>query len=277
MKKFVFLLLLSGCLFAQEKFKLEKLWETTNDLKISESVLLNNKTSEIYVACINGAPTLKNNKGFIAKISLDGKIIKKEWAVGLNAPKGMVIKGGSLFVNDIDRVGEFDLKTGELIKFYPIEGALFLNDMAVDKNGVIYISDSHTSLIHKLDNGKTSVFLEETKNPNGMLIEGDNLYIGTMRESSILVVDLKTKKIVKSIKTDTGVDGLKKVSNTEYLISDWNGKTYIKTEDGKTYNLLDTTEKKVNSADFEFIKGMNLLLIPTFFDNKVAAYKLVKK
>jgi hypothetical protein len=39
--------------------------------------------------------------------------------------------------------------------------------------------------------------------------------------------------------------------------------------------ILDTMPVKVNCADFEFIKEKNLLIIPTFTDNRVMAYQLI--
>jgi hypothetical protein len=38
--------------------------------------------------------------------------------------------------------------------------------------------------------------------------------------------------------------------------------------------LIDTTNQKINSADIEYIEGKQILLIPTFFDNRVVAYQV---
>jgi hypothetical protein len=38
--------------------------------------------------------------------------------------------------------------------------------------------------------------------------------------------------------------------------------------------LLDTTPVKANAADIEFIISKKLLLVPTFSDNRVVAYKI---
>jgi hypothetical protein len=36
----------------------------------------------------------------------------------------------------------------------------------------------------------------------------------------------------------------------------------------------DSTEKKINTADLYFAKELDLLLVPTFFDNQVVAYQI---
>ena len=46
------------------------------------------------------------------------------------------------------------------------------------------------------------------------------------------------------------------------------------TASGKVIVLIDTTSSKINSADLEYIKTKKLLLIPTFFDNRVVAYEV---
>jgi len=59
-----------------------------------------------------------------------------------------------------------------------------------------------------------------------------------------------------------------------YLISDWSGRTDYVTAKGDVHMLLNTAEQKVNAADIEYIPEKQLLLIPTFFDNRVVAYEL---
>ena len=46
------------------------------------------------------------------------------------------------------------------------------------------------------------------------------------------------------------------------------------TASGKIIVLIDTTASKINSADLEYVQSRRLLLIPTFFDNRVMAYKV---
>ena len=41
--------------------------------------------------------------------------------------------------------------------------------------------------------------------------------------------------------------------------------------------LLDTRDEKINNADIAYNKESKMLFVPTFFDNRVVAYKLVKQ
>jgi len=258
--------------------QLIKKWETKPDLKVSESVLYDESRDILYVSCINGMPTEKNGKGFIAKVTLKGEIKVLKWVTSLNAPKGMGISKERLFVTDIDRVVEIDIKSGKILNQYPVIEAKFLNDITVDGSGNIYVSDSSAknSAIYKISKGKISEWLRtnEIIQPNGLYVEGDRLLVGSFKHGTLLAINLSDKKITTIANASTGIDGVKPDGKGNYIVSDWKGKTLFITKSGKVSILLDTTDAKINSADIEFIKSKNLLLIPTFFDNRVSAYEL---
>jgi hypothetical protein len=45
-------------------------------------------------------------------------------------------------------------------------------------------------------------------------------------------------------------------------------------EEGQRWEVLNTREEKINAADIDYILRDNLLLVPTFFDNRVVAYEV---
>ena len=87
-----------------EQTKINKLWETTNDLKNPESVAYVPEQNVLFVSNINGKPTEKDQNGFISKVSpSNGNISELNWVTGLNAPKGFTISNNNskLYVSDI--------------------------------------------------------------------------------------------------------------------------------------------------------------------------------
>ena len=68
--------------------KINKSWETPNDLKNPESVAYAPEQNVLFVSNVNGKPTQKDQNGFISKVS-NGSIIELNWVTGLNAPKGI--------------------------------------------------------------------------------------------------------------------------------------------------------------------------------------------
>ncbi len=59
-------------------------------------------------------PLTKDGNGFLSKISPDGKMITAEWVKGFNAPKGLGLVGGTLYVADIDELVAVDIAKGEI-------------------------------------------------------------------------------------------------------------------------------------------------------------------
>jgi DNA-binding beta-propeller fold protein YncE len=116
-------------------------------LKNPESVIYSPKQDILFVSNIDGKPNEKDQKGFISKVSpSNGNIIELSWITGLNAPKGMAIYNNTkLYVSDITDLVEIDITNGKIIKRFNAPGSVFLNDVASDNHGNIYVSDTGTN------------------------------------------------------------------------------------------------------------------------------------
>ena len=260
-------------LFANaQEHQLVKKWETDTLLKVPESALYDAANKIIYVTNIDGQPWEKDNKGSVGKVGLDGKIITVDWVTGFNAPKGMGLYKNNLYVADVDKVGVIDIKKGALIQTIPVAGAEGLNDLTVDKKGVVYVSDSKTKKIHRIENGQVSTWLENLKGPNGVLIDGDNLYILDAGGLYKVEKDKALTKLADGMEAST--DGLEHVTGKDYLVSCWIGTVYYVKGDGSKQLLLDTREQKSNTADIGYDAKNRVVYVPTFFKNKIVAYEL---
>ena len=264
--------LLATFLFASAQHKLEKKWETDSTLKVPESVLYDAGNKVLYVSNIDGNPNDKDGKGSIGKVGLDGKIIAVDWVSGLNAPKGMALVKNQLWVADVDRVVAIDIKTGQIKMQVPVEGAKFLNDVAADGEGSVYVSDSETKKVHKINNGKSTVFLENLEGPNGLLVHNKDIYV---LDNGML------KKVGKGKSLETiasglegHTDGIEHVSNNEFIVSAWRGVIYYVKSDGSVEKLLDTRDQNINSADIGYDAANRIVYVPTFFRKSVVAYQL---
>ena len=134
-----------------EHTKINKLWETTNDLKNPESVAYAPKQNVMFVSNVNGNPTQKDQNGFISKVlPSNGNIIELNWVTGLNAPKGVAISNNNsrLYVSDITDLVEIDIDNRKINRFNA-PGSVFLNDVVSDNQGNIYVSDTITNTIYK--------------------------------------------------------------------------------------------------------------------------------
>lgn len=252
--------------------RLEKVWET-DGLKTPESVLYDSENDVIYVANINGDPTAKDGNGFISILESGGKIKTLEWITGLNAPKGMAIFKGKLYVSDIDVLVEIDIKQGKITNRFPAKNAVFLNDVTACMDGKIFVSDSRAVKIYVLENNELKLWMEGKpfENPNGLMAQKGKLYVG---DNNIFEVDMKTKQVTTLITEAGGVDGLEKDNDGNFVFSNWPGKVFIH-KNGKTIKLMDTTAQESNTADIDYDLKHDLVLVPTFFKNQVIAYKIV--
>lgn len=254
--------------------KLVKKWETPPELMVPESVCFDSAAMVLFVSNINGKPTDKDGNGFISKLSPDGKILELRWVTGLNAPKGMGIYKRKLFVTDIDRVAEIDLESMKILRFYEFPEAKFLNDIAIDHNGTVYISDMMATRIYRIYESISEIWLDDTTltYPNGLFIEGKQLLIGC---NKIIRAGISDKKITVWLDNTGSIDGLEGTGEGRYLFSDWQGNVFLAGTDKRIEKILDTSLAGINAADIEFIPSMKLLLIPTFNDNRVMAYELI--
>ena len=264
-------ILLYGTAQSQEK-KLVKKWETDTILKVPESVRFDRINKVLYTANIDGEPWGKDGKGSIGKVGLDGKIIASEWVTGLNAPKGMGIHAGKLYVGDVDVVVVIDIANGKIIQRIAVEGAHGLNDVSIDAKGAIYVSDSKTKKIHRIEKGKSTVVQENLKGPNGVLAVGSDLYL---TDAGGLYKAEKTGALTLIADgMEGGTDGIEAVGNGDFIVSCWAGSIWYVHADGKKDHLLDTREQKINSADIGYDPATKTVYVPTFFKNNVVAYTL---
>jgi hypothetical protein len=275
-----FLLPASGISQDTEPFqseKLTKLWSTPDILTTSESVCYDKEKKLFYVSCINGNPTEKDQNGFIALVSLSGDVIMLNWVEGLNAPKGMGIFEGKLYVTDIDQIVEIDIEKASVLKKYPVDRAEFLNDITIDPDGNVYVSDMSTNKIHRLHKGVVETWIddEQLKSTNGLFYEDKEILAGT--KSGIYSIRIEDKRIWHLVKDTGGIDGLESDGTGNYIISDWMGKVQRVGPDMDPEILLNTSNKGINAADIEYIIDRNMLLVPTFSDNRVTAYELIEK
>jgi sugar lactone lactonase YvrE len=191
--------------------------------KTPESVLYDKTHDRLIVSNMNGAPDAVDVNGYLSLVSRDGQFIKPDWATGFDAPKGMAISGGKLFVADITKLRIVDLETGKVLMTLPAEKAVFLNDVTAADNGDIYVTDMLANRIYRYADGKVELWLEspDLKTPNGIVANRNRLIVGswgtgiradfsTEQPGGLLSVDMATREITPFPKASgfANVDGI---------------------------------------------------------------------
>lgn len=256
-----------------QKHELVKLWETDSVFKTPESVLFDAKNKVLYVSNIDGKePWGKDGKGSIGKMGADGKVIAVEWVTGLNAPKGMGMSKNKLFVADLTEVVVIDIPSGKIEKRIAIPDAQGLNDVSVDNDGVVYVSDSRGKKIFRIKGGTPELFVENLKGPNGVLMRGKDFYILDNGGMYKLNADKTLDKITDGM--EGGTDGIENVKGNDFIISCWAGSIYYVNADGTKELLSDTRAQSRNTADIGFDAATKTVFVPTFWRNSVVAYQV---
>jgi sugar lactone lactonase YvrE len=275
-------LLLAGGVAAAEP---QQAWQATG-LDGPESAVLDAAAGVLYVSNVNGQPAAADGNGYISKLSLQGEVQEKQWVTGLNAPKGLALHDGKLYVSDIDELVVIDVASGEITGRHKAQGATFLNDVTADENGRVFVSDMMQNQIWKLEGDQFEMWLQDAalENPNGLLAEPDRLVVGAWGKPNedfstdvpghLKAVDYQSKEITSIGSGDPigNLDGVEPDGQGGYLVTDWfSGGLYQISADGKAEMVLDLTK---GSADHEFVEDEHLAVIPMMMDGTVDAYKV---
>jgi len=135
----------------------------------------------------------------------------------------------------------------------------------------VYVSDSKTGRIWRIENDLATLYLDSVKGVNGLMAIGEELYIGAGKD--FLKSDIN-KNITKVATLSQGIDGIEPIGNGDFILTSWGGYIYYVYANGKVEILLETHLNKINSADIGYNKKDRILYVPTFFAKTIAAYKL---
>jgi len=260
-------------------------WMVTEGVDAPESTYVDTASGSIFVSMIGGMPGDRDGNGRIMKLASDGKVVAAAWVSGLNAPKGLRSHNGTLWTADIDEVVSMDIATGRVLSKLKIDGAQFLNDVAVGDDGTVYVSDMLASKIYAVKDGKATVFAEgdSIEYPNGLLVDGDRLLVGgwgkpeadftTKVPGHLFALDLKTKKKTLITPKPLGnIDGLELDGRGGYIVTDYSKGQLIQVTSAGESRVLK--EYKPGAADLAFVPTGNIAIIPHMQENTIAAYDL---
>ncbi len=260
-------------------------WETPASFLTPESVLHDAARGVLYVSSFdNRYERSAEPTGYISRLGLDGTVLDARWIAGLRAPCGLAIHGDRLFVAVREGVAEIDIPRGAVAALHPIPDAVFLNDVAVDAQGRVYVSDTRPSLappavsVWRIAGGEVTPWLiaPEVGRANGLLVLGHELLVGSTQGCRLQAVDLESRAVRTLSGLGAGVvDGIRSDGRGGVLVSLWEGQLFQLDAAGRLVELMDLLPQGRNTADFEYLPERRLLLVPTFVANTVAAYELV--
>jgi sugar lactone lactonase YvrE len=256
-----------------------------------ESVLYDAAGDRYLVSNINGKPDGADGNGYISELSPDGTIKTPKLIAGgergakLDAPKGMALVRGELWVTDLSQVRKFDLKTLASKGDIALPGATFANDVVLAPDGRVFVSDSSVKVGEKgfEPNGNDQVFAIDKAGkvkvvgkgkdlgwPNGLAIGPKNaLYVNTLNSNELfrLTDDGKREDITKL--PNGGLDGLL-ISGDTVICSSWGASAVYRGKLGGTFEPIIQNVK--GPADIGWDSKRNRVLVPRFTEDLVEAF-----
>jgi sugar lactone lactonase YvrE len=277
---------LAGVLLLPVAAPAEELW-TISGVSTPESVLFDGRRDILYVANIAGDPVGKDGNGYLSILDPDGGIRIEKWVTGFDAPKGLFLDGDTLYVSDIDRLVAIDVAEGAVAGSWAADGAIFLNDIAADDAGRVFVSDMLADRIYVLEDGTLSVWLQDAalEHPNGLAVADGRLVVATwgpgLKEDftteapgRLLTIDLDSKAIAP-FGSGAGIgnlDGLEPDGDGGWIVTDWIAGGVIRVApDGSAEMLIDLGP---GSADLEFLPDERVAIVPMMLDDGIVSHRL---
>lgn len=227
-----------------------------------EGVTYDSEGKRYFISSLREGVVLEvKNDGTFKKFIEDGKLVstisvkvdqKRDRLLVCNSDPGVGVKTSKETQKKIAGLGIFDLKTGKKIKYYELEklnpndAAQFCNDMTVDSDGNIYITNSFAPVIYKVSkDGKASIFLQNDRflgegfNLNGIVYHPNGyLIVAKYNEGILFKIPIEEPNNFMEVLSDkifVGADGL-------ILDKDENLIVIANTETNKIFHLSSKNE-----------------------------------
>jgi sugar lactone lactonase YvrE len=256
-----------------------------------ESVLYDAAGDRYLVSNVNGKPDGVDGNGYISELTPDGTVKTPKLVAGgekgakLDAPKGLAIVRGELWVSDISQVRKFDLKTLAPKGDIALPAATFVNDIVLAPDGRVFVSDSSVKpgekgfepqggdqvfSIDKAGKVKVVAKAKDLSGPNGLAIGAKNaLWVNTLVSNEIfrLSDDGKREDVTKL--PNGGLDGFL-INGETIIVSSWGASAVYRGRLGGTFEPIIQNVK--GPADIGWDSKRSRVLIPRFLDDVVEAY-----
>lgn len=278
------LLLLGLPVTGYAQVDLTEVWRLDETLDMPESVAYDPDHGALYVTNIVGNPSEKDGEGYLTKVSIEGEVLAEEWVSGLHAPKGIAVHDGRVYVADIDELVAIDGADGQIIERYPASEAEFLNDVAIDGEGRVYVSDSNTSTIYRLSGGEFSIWMQgpEIAAPNGLYAEEDYLIAaacafagedkGSRRHFEYISYGDQTIRIPPGNSPMGNIDGIKPDGAGGYFITEWGPGTLSHYSPDSGVRQL--RELGQGAADLEYLIDDRMMFVPIMMSHSLVAFRV---
>jgi hypothetical protein len=258
-------------------------------LSAPESVLYDAVGDRYLVSNVNGNPTDRDNNGFISVLSPSGEITALKWIEGgkngvrLDAPKGLAVAKGTLYVADISVVRTFDARTGAPRGDIAVPGSTFLGDLATGPDGKIYLTDvgppqgefdgSGTEAVYVIKGRRAHVLAKgsDLGRPDALAWSQDGVVVSPFGADEIYRLDANGKRQDVTKLPAGGLAGIVKLDDG-FLVASWQTSSIYRGKLGGTFKVALAGQKSPSDIGYDTKRAR--LLVPHFTEGTVEAFAL---
>lgn len=236
-------------------------------------------------------PTNFDWDGFVSMYTLDGNLIEERFLPTgdqvLNAPKGMAILGGILYVTDIDPIVGFSLSTRKQVFNLKIDDdTYFMNDLLATPQKTLLASSTNRNKIYEIDLSTQSYLTRaiQVRGANGIALDTltQTIYVvgfGSDGQAngelgSLFITNKNPYKVISPIKGY--LDGAQWYKGKLYF-SDW-----VKFEKAGVPMVYDPVTQKTSKVDLgekfsgsaDFVIKDDVIYIPEMMGNRLSIKKI---
>lgn len=251
------------------------------------SVVHDAQRDRYLVSNVNGGALDHDGNGFISVLSPDGRVVERRWIAGgkngvhLDAPKGLALGGGVLYVADISVVRRFDAATGAPRGEVKVPGSTYLHDVTLALDGRLFVSDAGpplgswdgtgTQAVHVIegDRVRTLVASDGLGRPSGIAWTKQGLVVAPFGSNELYRLDEKgTRRDV----TKLPAGGLAGVIDRDgwLLVTSWQASSVFVGKLGGPFEV--ALARQGSPADIGYDRKRGRLLVPHFAEGTVETY-----
>jgi sugar lactone lactonase YvrE len=263
---------------------------TVDGLEAPEAARFDPELGVYFVSNINGSPLAKDGNGYISRLTRDGKVDSLKFIAGgrggakLDAPKGLAIKGDTLWVADIDAARAFDKRSGKPIATVNLSGqAKFLNDAVVGPDGAIYftdtgiVDDGKGGMAHPGPDrvfrvvgrqGTVALEFKDKPGPNGIAWDsaGSRFVIVSFQGTSIYHWAPGDSAATVAAEGPGMMDGIEALGDGRFVVSTWTDSSLFVLRGDKITKLVGGLPA---AADIALDRERGRIAVPLLMDNRV--------
>ena len=258
----------------------ERLWRSDNAAR-PEAIHVSADGRWVYVGNQggNGGEEEPPGQGYIARMDLETGAFTARWSDGFDGPLGITSQHNRLFLVDRGtQVVALDIETGQVTDRWPAPaGDRVLNDLAIDPQGRLWVTDSRMGQILRLEHGVWSVLLsgDEFARANGIeYVDGWIYVVSSGSIGNLIRINPETLETTRILSGEGSLDGVVTDGRGGLLLGDIPGRLLHWSPTSGLTVLDDFAGEEIMINSIGSTPDGQYLFAPHWRESQISAYRI---